>query len=126
MRRIRSRYWEWTFNWEQPEEPTVTDVLRIVRESNYLAARKYKAQPYDGTATLFLAANRGIEGFSDPVEQWNSLVRGGVRAITVPGDHVTMGAEPHVRVLAQRLDECLAEANLRFRPRMPQQSHDAA
>ena len=119
---MRSRYWQLTFNLEQPEEPTVTEVLRNVRESNYLAARKYEAHPYDGTATLFLAGNRGIEGLSDPVEQWNSLVRGGVRPITVPGDHVTMVSEPHVRVLAQRLDECLAEVNMSLRLRMPEQS----
>jgi thioesterase domain-containing protein len=81
-----------------------------------LAAREYRSVPhdgisYDGKITLFLAAERDMKGSADPVEEWQSLAKGAVQAISVPGDHVTMLREPNVRVLADKLDECLSEIN---------------
>jgi thioesterase domain-containing protein len=81
-----------------------------------LAARKYRSVPhdgilYDGKVTLFLAAERAVKGSANPVEEWQSVTKGAVQAISVPGDHVTMLREPNVRILGQRLDECLAEIN---------------
>ena len=76
-----------------------------------MAARRYRARPYSGKVTLFVAAERTIEIVDDPVEQWKPLAKGGVDVITIPGDHLTIVTEPNVRVLAQRLDEYLARAN---------------
>jgi amino acid adenylation domain-containing protein len=107
-RKIWNRYWEVTFDREPRAQPTMTDALRDVTEGNYVAARKFRAHPYSGSVTLFRAEYQGLEGLSDPVEEWKSLATGGVHVITVPGDHVTMLNEPNVGVLAKRLDECLA------------------
>jgi aspartate racemase len=115
-RRIRNRIWELTVGRKQSERALLTDPLRIVRKCNMLAARKYRSVPhdgilYDGKVTLFLAAERAVKGSANPVEEWQSVTKGAVQAISVPGDHVTMLREPNVRILGQRLDECLAEIN---------------
>jgi len=41
---------------------------------------------------------------------WNQLAPGTVEVRIVPGDHVTMMAEPHVRTLATQLAECIRKA----------------
>jgi thioesterase domain-containing protein/acyl carrier protein len=44
----------------------------------------------------------------DPTWGWSRFATGRVEVYAVPGDHVTMMAEPHVRSLAERLSACLA------------------
>jgi thioesterase domain-containing protein/acyl carrier protein len=109
--RIRIRFWQLMAGRKKSENVSVTSALRIVRESNTIAARKYRAVPYHGKVILFLAREGDNEGLGDPIEQWQSLAKGGVQAIWVPGDHVTIVREPQIRELAQRLDECLLDIN---------------
>jgi len=79
----------------------------------YLAARNYSARkhPYPGTVTLFLADELTAHGLNDPVKRWKRFGAGTVEAITVPGTHLTMMAQPHVGELAQRLDQRLDRVN---------------
>ena len=44
-----------------------------------------------------------------PVPMWKDLARGGLDVAEVPGRHVSMLAEPHVRVLAEKIRQALAE-----------------
>jgi len=37
-------------------------------------------------------------------------VQGGVEVIRIPGDHVHMVQEPNVRIVAEKLRQCLASA----------------
>lgn len=43
-------------------------------------------------------------------EKWENLVAGGIESHEVPGDHLTLLKEPYVQVLAEKLKECLSEA----------------
>jgi aspartate racemase len=110
-RRIWGRIWRVIVGLRKPGHVPVEYLVRMVRESNTFAARKYRAAPYDGEVTLFLAAEEVLEGSFDLIEAWQPLAKGGVRGIRVPGDHVTMVREPHVKELARRLDECLLDIN---------------
>jgi thioesterase domain-containing protein len=42
---------------------------------------------------------------------WGGWAAGGIDAQPVPGGHLDMVLEPHVRVLAKRLRACLAAAD---------------
>ena len=42
---------------------------------------------------------------------WSAVAAGGVRSLTVPGDHLTMVREPHARQLAERLSALLDDAD---------------
>ncbi|HEX5461232.1 MAG TPA: amino acid adenylation domain-containing protein [Steroidobacteraceae bacterium] len=81
-----------------------------------LAAAEYGPdRQFDGELVLF-RATRGsgvdvdtpfIEFFSDHAFGWGPRASRGVRVIDVPGGHNSMLQEPHVSVLAQRLQEAI-------------------
>jgi amino acid adenylation domain-containing protein len=91
----------------------ISEAQQNVMDSMYLAARNYSARkhPYPGTVTLFLADELTAHGLNDPVKRWKRFGAGTVEAITVPGTHLTMMAQPHVGELAQRLDQRLDRVN---------------
>ena len=47
-----------------------------------------------------------------PAWGWETFASGGVRVREVPGDHLSMLAEPNVRVLAQVIDNILEGADI--------------
>ena len=51
------------------------------------------------------------DNMDDPLWGWGAFASGPVEVYQIPGDHVTMMTEPHVRVLAQRLNQCLEKAH---------------
>jgi amino acid adenylation domain-containing protein len=110
-RRIWGRFWRVIVGLRKPGHVPVEYLVRMVRESNTFAARKYRAAPYDGEVTLFVATDQILKSPFVLIEAWQPLAKGGVREIRVPGDHVTMVREPHVKELAKRLDECLIDIN---------------
>jgi len=73
-------------------------LLRVFK-TNVRAFRRYRPQPYPGRITLF----RPGEAVSDPTLGWGALSPHPVEIETLPGDHVGILAEPHVRTLAGRL-----------------------
>ena len=48
--------------------------------------------------------------FQDPARGWNQFSDGEVEIHTVPGNHISMMSEPHVKVLAQKLQKSLEQA----------------
>ncbi|HEX8212540.1 MAG TPA: amino acid adenylation domain-containing protein [Longimicrobium sp.] len=79
---------------------------------------RYVPRPYAGEITLFRA--QGVDEqvqeawpelaerfLRDPTRGWAPLASHPVRVVEVPGEHATLGTEPHVRTLAARLAECL-------------------
>jgi thioesterase domain-containing protein len=72
-------------------------------------AQAYTPKPYPGRVTLFRAAGRTAEYGNDPALGWEDVVRGEIRIITVPGDHMTILEEPHVWNLVEQLSACLEE-----------------
>nr|WP_276510167.1 non-ribosomal peptide synthetase [Longimicrobium terrae] len=81
----------------------------------------YVAEPFQGTLTLFRASfvkERWIEFFSAYSEEEKTTMgwcrhTPDVEVRPVPGAHVTLGSEPHVRVLARQATEALAQARAR-------------
>jgi thioesterase domain-containing protein len=80
-------------------------------------ARDFRPCVYPGIITLFRCSSdpsgdvedgAGDAG-GDPTRGWGELARGGVRTRDVPGDHLTMMAQPHVEALAAHLLACLED-----------------
>jgi thioesterase domain-containing protein len=74
----------------------VSRVLDVYK-SNARAAHLYEPKPYAGPVTLFRADEESGD-FG-----WGRLTPEPVEVVPVPGRHLDLLAEPHVRILAQRL-----------------------
>jgi len=83
--------------------------LLTVFKTNVRAFRCYRPEPFPGRITLFrpALAHGGAEddpvAAADPTLGWGVLSPLPVEVETVPGDHISALAEPHVRTLAERL-----------------------
>ncbi len=95
--------------------------LLAVFKTNVRAFRRYRPAPYPGKITLFRPAmetgGSGEEPPADPTLGWGALSPLPVDIETVPGDHISALAEPHVQTLAGRLRICIDQAlELRLQP----------
>lgn len=82
-----------------------------VFRNNVEALRNYIPRPYPGSMTLLCARDANKE--RRPAEEdlgWGKFVTGNIEIIEVPGTHLTMMVEPHVKVVADRLGVCLDNA----------------
>jgi thioesterase domain-containing protein len=81
-------------------------LLRVFK-TNVRAFRRYRPRPYPGTITLFRVAAAAGEpedaAALEPALGWGALSLRPVEIEIVPGDHISALAEPHVRILAERL-----------------------
>jgi thioesterase domain-containing protein len=84
--------------------------LKDVREAINQAGVHYALRPYAGHVALFCASEKSLRGVRDPNRGWQSLAGGGLEVYEIPGGHVSILAEPQVRVLAQHLQGCLDRA----------------
>ena len=82
--------------------------LQSVTQANKYALRDYVPQAYGGRVTLFKVIQRHTP--LDPLLGWGPLATGGLEIHEVPGTHLDMVFEPHVRTLAEKLARCLDEA----------------
>jgi thioesterase domain-containing protein len=88
---------------------TLEQLQRLLRvfKTNVRAFRRYRPRPYPGPITLFRVAAAAGEpedaAAEEPTLGWGALSPRPVEIETVPGDHISALAEPHVRVLAERL-----------------------
>jgi amino acid adenylation domain-containing protein len=85
-----------------------THIGKVVR-AHSLAVRNYRLQHYPGHVTVFRAASQMFFTSHYRDQGWGMFAES-VSVYKVPGSHKTMIAEPHVRVLAERLGTCLREA----------------
>ncbi len=81
--------------------------LKNIEELNFNAVREYVPQIYSGKATLF-SANDLTASF-DVEEGWRQLVAE-LEVHEIEGNHLDIIKEPHVRMLAAKLDACLQRA----------------
>jgi amino acid adenylation domain-containing protein len=106
-RRINSRQWQDAYLREVNNVHLRTPTLQNVKEANYLAAKTYNPKPYPGHVTVFRATDRLLMHTIAPEVTWKHLALGGVTAYDVPGGHLSMLDEPHVRSFAEKLKACL-------------------
>ena len=84
--------------------------LRVFR-TRIKVSGNYVPQIYPGRITLFRSSEEPPEMVGlDPAKGWSELSTKPVEIHIVPGNHATMGLEPHVRALAARLQSCIDEA----------------
>ena len=82
-------------------------VLKNIEELNFVATRDYVPQTYSGQATLFSATD--MTASYDVEDGWRKLVAE-LDVHKIPGNHLDIIKEPHVRVLAEKLSLCLEAA----------------
>jgi thioesterase domain-containing protein len=75
--------------------------LLAVFRANAGAYRAYRPRPYPGPIAVFRAA--AAEQAAAPDLGWGRFAAAPVASREVPGDHLTLFAEPHVRSLADQL-----------------------
>ncbi|MDB6019360.1 MAG: hypothetical protein JWR19_3849 [Pedosphaera sp.] len=83
---------------------------RQLWETHIRALLNYSPQSYDGKVTLFRSHGHPLFCSYDPQYGWGDLVRE-VEVQVVPGAHESILEEPHVKVLAERLSQCLRAAH---------------
>ncbi|MFP2909459.1 alpha/beta fold hydrolase, partial [Pyxidicoccus sp. 3LFB2] len=90
-----------------------SDVFLRVFQENAAAMFAYAPRPYAGRLVFFHARERDATNPPHPELAWIPLATEGVEVHVVPGNHVTMLAEPHVRSLAKKLRGALEERGVR-------------
>ena len=81
--------------------------LLNVLESNLHAIENYSPQFYQGRATLFWCEYQSLYIEKYPDLGWGTLIGGDVDTVFIPGEHLSLLEEPHVRVFAQKLKSVL-------------------
>jgi amino acid adenylation domain-containing protein len=81
-------------------------LLRVYK-TNVQAYRAYVPRPYAGPITLIRAEQAAFPPDLGPDLGWEKLTAHPIDRQQVPGDHITLLAEPHVRTLAGRLRDRL-------------------
>lgn len=83
-----------------------------VFKGNLKAMWEYRPRHYPGKVTLFASEEQPttIDIARDPYLGWGAWAGGGVEVHPIPGRHLDIINEPNVRVLAEKLRRCLAEA----------------
>lgn len=112
-RRVRSLRWQVRYLGYESAGAELPAHLRRVEEGAYLAAKRYQPRHYYGPAVLFRSVDGPKLRFVDEHMGWGIVIHGGLEVRRVPGDHLTMTKEPHVRALASELTAVLEVAQQR-------------
>jgi thioesterase domain-containing protein/acyl carrier protein len=80
---------------------------RKVARAQYQALRQYKPRVYPDRLTLFRPRMQPLFSSHRPDKGWGRLAAGGIEIRVVPGNHLGMLQEPHVKILAKELRACL-------------------
>ncbi|GAX45367.1 amino acid adenylation domain-containing protein [Tolypothrix sp. NIES-4075] len=76
---------------------------------NYSSQLDYSKKYYSGKITLLQANEGNFANYDNPTLGWEALADK-VEVHWVPGNHLTVVQEPHVKVLAEKLQICLEQA----------------
>jgi thioesterase domain-containing protein len=95
---------------EMADPSAFTEHHRRVAEAVVQGLASYRPGIYPGRVTLFRSRMQPLLGAHAPDNGWGRLAGAGVEVQPVPGNHLAMLREPHVRVLARRLRGCLHRA----------------
>lgn len=108
---IRNRAWEVAHSYYRLSGRPLPPALHRVNDANHYAFRSYIPKPYHGAIILFRSTELSVAHSHDPAAAWRHLALGGIEIHDVPGNHVTSMFEPHVRVVAEKLEACLVRAH---------------
>jgi len=101
---------------EIPDGLTYSDLLSPTLEkiwkANIAAADKYSPRLYPGKITLFWATDWPTPSRNDARLCWAEFAEDGMELHRIPGSHGSFRFEPHVRVLAEKLDMCLKRTHV--------------
>ncbi len=111
-RQVKSRVWRTIYDSLQKRGRTLPRALHSMMEFNSLAAHRYVPQAYDGKVNLFWASS-DLRASDDSVKGWRALALGGIEVQEIPGNHFDIIKEPHVGVLASKLNDCLQRQRMR-------------
>ncbi|MFN6485180.1 MULTISPECIES: non-ribosomal peptide synthetase [unclassified Nostoc] len=93
---------------------TETDKHSKIIDANVQAISEYIFSPYLGRAILLRTEDENrdeaIGTQYDPQFGWGDVIVGGLDIHYVPGSHLDILHEPHVQVLAEKLRNCLTQA----------------
>ena len=78
-----------------------------IKEVNLNAAANYQPKVYPAALTLFRSTMRETHDGDDQYLGWGRLVAGGIELHHVPSTHGEIVHEPAVRILSEKLVECL-------------------
>jgi amino acid adenylation domain-containing protein len=84
-----------------------------VLDNNLQANQNYVAKTYSGKITLFRSQVQNVSSTLHPDLGWTNLLAGGLEIQNCPGDHFNLLKEPDVRVVAQKMQDCLQQAQLK-------------
>jgi thioesterase domain-containing protein len=78
-------------------------------DASLKAGRAYRPDSYPGTLTLFRAEQPRLPDGWEPDDRlgWGPHARDGVEIVEIPGHHGAHIREPHVQVLARKLNEAI-------------------
>ena len=88
-------------------QPARAHRLLDVYRSHLTALSRYQPQALSDGLTLVFSSHLDPQAQRRAVSAWNGLSTTQVEIHSVPGDHYSMFAEPHVRFLAQLLRGCI-------------------
>jgi amino acid adenylation domain-containing protein len=91
-------------------QSSLTRATRRVAEAHLKAIRNYCPQPYDGKVVQLMCSDGSFRSYEDRRLAWSSLLSAGFEVQIIPGNHLSMVEEPHVRVLAEELEVRLQRA----------------
>jgi amino acid adenylation domain-containing protein len=92
--------------------------IEQVAKINFQAADDYVLKPYPGRVTLFRAMHElAPEGWCfKPDLGWGNLAANGVDIVEIPSVHNRMFDEPYVKVVAEKLRDCLEGMQKQIHP----------
>jgi len=81
----------------------------IIREAHDKSMKEYTPKDYRGDVVLFTAEDQGDGVEYPPHLGWEGSIKGQLDLITIPGQHLTIFEEPHVKDFAAALKSVLDE-----------------
>ncbi len=85
-------------------------ILATLAREHGKAVAKFEPRVCLSPVTLFRAKKQLLGRVLDPTLGWGASVNGNLKVYEVPGHQQNMLQEPHVRVVAEKLQMCLSEA----------------
>ena len=85
-------------------------ILERVWTASLDSASNFVPKPFGGHAVIFRATERRVEPYEDKYLGWGPVVRGGVEAFEIEGDHDSIFNDPAVKPMAEIINAKLVGA----------------